>query len=178
MVGASWLVPTMDQEGRLIYHRCIMMFHRMVLRQELRGDSGISHGVEGCGEMIELYNRDDVSKRYICSNPNQTRPDVMYNGTDNSYANPTDFFFGFVSSSLAPSGVLPFLSCFFTFASFINANFASRYLISPYPQLKATRLTSSLVSAFFFSCLCFFLSLLGPATVSSCFISSGSFLRR
>lgn len=134
MVGGSLLVPKMDQEGQLIYHRCIMMFHRMVLRQEVRDDSRISHAAEGRGDIIKLYNRDDVSRRYICSYPDLNRPNVMYNGTDYTYANPTDFFFGFTSSSLAPSGVLPFLSCFFTFASFINANFASRYLISPYPH--------------------------------------------
>ena len=63
MVGGSLLVPKMDQEGRWIYHRYIIMFHRMVLRQELRDDSRIGHGVEGCGEMIELYSRDDVSKK-------------------------------------------------------------------------------------------------------------------
>jgi hypothetical protein len=61
----------------------------------------------------------------------------MYNGTDRDsfplgfyrdQANPTDFFLGF-SSTLTPS-TFPFLSCFFSFASFIMANFASRCLVS------------------------------------------------
>lgn len=87
---------------------------------------------------------------------------VMYNGTDHLtyvfhafknvrlcvYANPTDFFFGF-SSTLSPL-IFPFLSCFFSFASFINANLASRYLVSSQSDVDKTAYQSSIVQLLLF----------------------------